>query len=281
MPRTYSTAPRGERQHSVACALCGSAEAVSFLRAEGVLFVRCRSCGLVYQNPRPIFEQLRVRYDEQYFSYELANEAAFLRLIELGLRDIRFERLAEGTAAPRRFLDVGCATGMLVQSVQGRGWQAEGVDLCRESAEYGRLHRGVAIRVGTLEEAAFPDGSFTVVHFSHLIEHVPDPRGFLREVSRILAPGGWAIVTTPNIDGLQARLFGAGWRSAIPDHLTLFSRRTLARLLKECGLAPRRTITWGGLAMGTAPPWLKRPVDRLAKRCGFGDVVIVLAQRLP
>ena len=278
MVRTWS-APKGEeRQETVSCPLCGSGGGAPFLRGEGMRFVRCPACTLVYQNPRPVFDDLRGRYGAAYFSYELANESAFHALMELGLRDIDFETIAAGIPRPRRFLDVGCATGMLIEAMAARGWEAEGVDLCRESAQYGREHRGVTIHVGTLEQAALATGSFSVVHFSHLIEHVPDPRGLLGEVRRILAPGGFAIVTTPNVDGLQAKLFRAGWRSAIPDHLTLFSRRTLCRLLEECGFVVQRTVTWGGLAQGTAPLLLKRPVDRLAKRWGFGDVVLALAR---
>jgi 2-polyprenyl-3-methyl-5-hydroxy-6-metoxy-1,4-benzoquinol methylase len=234
---------------------------------------------MVYQDPRPVFEDLRLRYAGEYFSYELENEAAFLGLIQKGLDDIDFEGVTGGLCGPRRFLDVGCATGLLLASLRDRGWQTAGVDVCRESAQYGREKRGLDIRAGTLQEASFPAGFFSVAHFSHLIEHLPDPRTFVAEVRRILAPAGFAVVTTPNIDGLQARLFGSGWRSAIPDHLSLFSRRTLARLLAEEGFEVRRTVTWGGLAKGTAPAWLKGPADRLAKRWGFGDVVLVLAQR--
>lgn len=139
--------------------------------------------------------------------------------------------------------------------------------------------RGIRIFVGTLEEAAFKAESFTAIHFSHLIEHVPDPRSFLKEVYRVLKPGGYAVITTPNVDGLQARLFGKEWRSAIADHLTLFSKRTLARLIREIGFEIRQTVTWGGLAKGTAPCLIKRPVDFLAKRLGFGDVVLHLAAK--
>lgn len=280
MVRTWSAPVGAERSQAVACPLCGTRGGAPFLAGEHMRFVRCRSCSLVYQDPRPVFEDLRGRYGEAYFSYELANEEAFHALMELGLRDVEFEALTAGLPRPRRFLDVGCATGMLLASMRARGWEAEGVDLCRQSAEYGREHRGVAIHVGTLDEAGFPPGRFHVVHFSHLIEHVPDPRSFLREVHRVLAPGGLAVVTTPNVDGLQARLFGAAWRSAIPDHLVLFSRRTLCRALGESGFAVRRTVTWGGLAQGTAPAFLKRPADTLAKRWGFGDVVLALAGRV-
>jgi len=279
MPKTYSSKPGAERQETIPCPGCGGTRARRVLACDGFAFVRCAACSLVYQNPRPVFEDVRKRYDGQYFAYEIENERNFFTLMKLGLRDIGFEELTRALPARRSFLDIGCATGMLIESMKADGWDARGVDVCRESAEYGIEHRGVPIFVGTLEEARFPSASFAVVHFSHLIEHVPDPRGFLAEVRRILAPGGYAIITTPNVDGFQARLFGTGWRSAIADHLTLFSKRTLRRLIAESGFDVRQTVTWGGLAAGTAPGFIKKPMDLLAKRWGFGDVVLFLAAR--
>lgn len=279
MPKTYSSAPGAERQETIPCPGCGDSRARQMLACDGFAFVRCGKCSLVYQNPRPVFEDVRKRYAGQYFAYELENERNFFGLMRLGLRDIGFEALARTLPAPRSFLDIGCATGMLIESMKGEGWDARGVDVCRESAEYGMAHRGVSIFVGTLEEAGFPDESFSVVHFSHLIEHVPDPRGFLGEVRRILKPQGYAIITTPNVDGFQARLFGKGWRSAIADHLTLFSKRTLGTMIIESGFEIRQNVTWGGLAIGTAPGIIKKPVDWLSKKWGFGDVVLFLAAK--
>jgi 2-polyprenyl-3-methyl-5-hydroxy-6-metoxy-1,4-benzoquinol methylase len=279
LPKTYSSTLGEERQESVPCPGCGGKSPRPFLACDRFAFVRCRRCAMVYQDPRPVFEDLRRRYGAQYFSYELENERTFFGLMKLGLRDIRFEQLTAGMEGPRTFLDIGCATGMLVESMKGAGWEAKGVDLCRESAEYGMSHRGVSIFIGTLEEAAFPAGSFSVVHFSHLIEHVPDPRAFLHEVRRILRPGGFAVITTPNIDGFQARLFGTQWRSAIADHLTLFSKKTLGKMIRETGFEVQRTVTWGGLAAGTAPSLIKKPMDVLAKKLGFGDVFLALAAK--
>jgi SAM-dependent methyltransferase len=279
MPKTYSSVPGHERQETVSCPCCGSRESRPFLACDGFGFVQCRACAVVFQNPRPVFDDLRRRYGPDYFAYELTNESTFFGLMKLGLNDIHFKETSAESSAPRTFLDIGCATGMLVEHMKTEGWDAQGVDLCRESADYGRVHRGVEIFAGTLDEARFDDGRFGVVHFSHLIEHVPDPRGFLGEVRRILAPGGFAVITTPNVDGFQARLFGKAWRSAIADHLVLFSKKTLARLVQESGFDLRQSVTWGGLAVGTAPSMIKRPVDRLAKRWGFGDVVMVLAAK--
>jgi SAM-dependent methyltransferase len=278
--KTYSSEPGKERLRAVACPICMSTASREFLVGGGFRFVRCRSCRVVYQNPQPLFEDLQYRYGEAYFRYELENEDNFFRLMRLGLQDIRFEELTAGLAPTRRFLDIGCATGRLIAHMRDRGWVVQGVELCRESVEYGKANRGVEIFAGTLDQAGFAGESFDAVHFSHLIEHVPDPRGLLLEVRRILCPGGYIVVVTPNVDGLQARLFGSRWRSAIADHLTLFSKATLRHALGLAGFRVLRVATWGGLAMGSAPAWLKRPADRLAKRWGFGDVVLMLAQKL-
>jgi 2-polyprenyl-3-methyl-5-hydroxy-6-metoxy-1,4-benzoquinol methylase len=277
--KSFSVGPRRERFRSIPCPLCGSGRSARRFEGRGYRFVTCLGCGLVYQNPQPLPAELPGRYGRSYFEYERRNEGNFFRLMELGLRDIGFPRLAESLHRPRRALDVGCATGMLLESLRSGGWEVQGLDLCRQSARYAQAKRGVPVFVGTLEQACFPDSSFTLVHFSHLIEHLPDPAGFLREVHRILRPEGYAVVTTPNIDGLQARLFRERWRSAIADHLCLFSRKTLGRLLSDSGFRVLKIQTWGGLAAGTAPAWLKRPADVLAKRLGFGDVVLMLVRK--
>ena len=149
MPKTYSSPQGRERLESVRCPGCGGTRALLFLACDAFGFVRCSDCSLVYQNPRPVFDDLRQRYGEQYFSYELENERTFFGLMQLGLGDIRFQARAESLPAPRTFLDIGCATGMLIESMAASGWDASGVDVCRESAEFGIAHRGVRIFVGT------------------------------------------------------------------------------------------------------------------------------------
>ncbi len=277
--KTFSVGPAGERFAEVPCPACGSSRRRPRFRGKGCRFVACRDCALVYQNPQPLFDDLKGRYGVAYFQYELANEANFHRLMELGLQDVDFAGRTAGFPRERRFLDVGCATGRLLEAMRERGWQVRGVDLCPESAAYAGSRRGVEVFPGTLEQARFASASFQAVHFSHLIEHVPSPRALLAEVRRLLQPGGLAVVTTPNVDGLQARLFRGLWRSAIADHLTLFSVRTLRSLLEDCGFRVLAVQTWGGLAKGTAPAWLKGPVDRWAKRRGHGDVVLMLGRR--
>ena len=285
MIKTWSTPPANEKKRPVPCAICGGISFKPFLSCGNFSYVCCGSCGLVQINPQPLEEAIKLRYGENYLAYELANEAAFLNLQLLGLRDCKFEDLGLDTKAgknpaqPRpRVLDIGCATGGLLEHLRQKGWETTGVEICEPQAEYCRQKRNLDVRSLPLAENRFPSGSFDVVLASHLIEHLNDPAALLSEVSRILTPEGRFFVTTPNIAGFQARLFKSRWRSAIADHLYLFSIKTLSRLLAEKGFVIEKTVTWGGLAAGTAPRPVKYLFDRAAKRFGFGDVVMMRAR---
>ena len=238
-------------------------------------------------NPQPVKDEILTRYSrtfgEDYLSYELENEAAFLKLQQLALKDANFDKyektlLLRAKDTPPSVLDVGCATGALLDFLRGKGWRVTGVEIS-PCAGYAQKKRGLDVRKLPLEENQFAESSFDAVLASHLIEHLNDPRSFLTEARRILKNDGRIFITTPNISGLQARLCRSRWRSAIFDHLYLFSARTLTKLLTNTGFKVKSVSTWGGLAAGLAPSWVKRPLDFLAKPLGFGDVMIVCAEK--
>jgi SAM-dependent methyltransferase len=274
MEKTYSAVPGAERMMDIVCPVCGESAAAPYWDCGSFLIKRCRGCGHLYQNPQPVFTDLKNRYQESYFDYEISNEEAFFRLMLLGLRDVGFAEWEESLKAKGAFLDIGCATGLLLAHMQGRGWKVHGAEICEPSARYGIKKRGVDIFIGPVEEAPFAPRTFSLVHFSHLIEHVPDPRLLLARVYELLVPGGAAVIVTPNRKGFQARLLRRKWRSCIADHLNLFDKKGLDRILRETGFRIQKTQTWGGLARGLAPGFIKNPLDRLAKRFGFGDVML-------
>jgi SAM-dependent methyltransferase len=270
----------------VPCALCGSGSFSPALDCGAFSFVRCSRCGLVQQNPQSLLESVAARYDEAYLRYEEANQYAYRDLELLALGDLRlepeaaplFDRARVEGRSPRA-LDVGCATGALLAALRDSGWEPQGVEISEAQARYGEERHRLPIYAGTLESAAFPSARFDLVHASHLIEHLNSPASFLDEAARVLAPGGLLVLTTPNIDGFQARLLGSEWRSAIYDHLYLFSMRTLRELLESRGFTIVRSATWGGWARGLRPAFIKGPMDALAKRCGLGDVMAIMARR--
>jgi SAM-dependent methyltransferase len=285
--KTFATLPGHEHLRRVPCALCGGSTFARLWECGDFRFVRCRGCGLIQQNPQSEPTEVASRYDESYLHYEEQNQFAFRDLELLALGDVGLATAAEPLFARAReegrkprVLDAGCATGALLDALRDLGWEPQGVEISVAQAGYGEARFGLPICAGTLESATFPVASFDLVHASHLIEHLGDPAAFLDEAARVLATGGLLALTTPNADGLQARLFGPRWRSAIYDHLYLFSLRTLLSLLEPRPFAILAFVTWGGWARGLRPAFVKRPLDHLAKRLGFGDVVAILARRL-
>ncbi|MCL2270927.1 MAG: class I SAM-dependent methyltransferase [Treponema sp.] len=282
--KTWSTPVAAEECRPVPCALCGGMLFKPFLLCEGFSYVKCTACGLVQINPQPVTAEVERRYKQlygnEYFLYERRNEAAFLELQKLAFNDAGFDRLERelmGTGGGK-VLDVGCATGAMLDFLRGRGWQTAGVEIS-PSAEYARNEKKLDVRSQNFEDCRFPSESFDLVIASHLIEHLNNPVLFFREAWRVLRHGAFLMLITPNIGGFQARLLGSRWRSAIFDHLYLFSARTLKAMLKIQGFKTEGVYTWGGLAAGLAPAPIKAFADKTAKALGIGDVMLIKARK--
>jgi 2-polyprenyl-3-methyl-5-hydroxy-6-metoxy-1,4-benzoquinol methylase len=270
------------------CALCGGTVFKPALVCEGFSFVKCKHCGLVQRNPQPDKNEILARYSNiygnDYLSYELENEAVFLKLQQLALKDAGFYKLEKTLfsavgqlrAGNPSILDIGCATGALLASLRDNGWRVTGVEIS-PSGLYAKNERKLDVRNIPLEENNFSDNSFDIVLASHLIEHLNEPKTFVEEIYRILKNNGSLFITTPDISGFQSRIFANRWRSAIFDHLYLFSRRTLSKLLKAAGFKIVSCHSWGGLATGSAPKTVKKIADFMAKRLNCGDVMIIRA----
>ena len=141
--------------------------------------------------------------------------------------------------------DVGCGTGNLYAYVQGSVARYIGVDVLRydgfpAAAEF----RQVNLDSGHID---LPDRSADVVVSVETIEHLENPRAFMRELVRLAKPGGLVLVTTPNQLSLLSLLslvarnhfvaFGPG---DYPAHITALLELDLLRMGDECGLTELR-----------------------------------------
>jgi 2-polyprenyl-3-methyl-5-hydroxy-6-metoxy-1,4-benzoquinol methylase len=155
-------------------------------------------------------------------------------------RDKKVEDLATELAfvnklPPGRILDVGCGLGHLLSGVDPR-WERHGIEISEYAAEKAREHG--TIHHGDLRSAGYADRSFDVVTLYHVIEHMEDPERELREIKRVIRPGGWIVVGTPNFDSACARRFGEKFRMLHDaTHISLFGAESLRRLLEDNGFA--------------------------------------------
>ena len=137
-----------------------------------------------------------------------------------------------------RVLDIGCGSGGYLAFLAELGWRCSGVETGAKSRAYAQTVLGLDVHEGPLEACRFPDATFDVVTLWHVVEHLPDPAGTLREIGRILKPDGCLLLRTPNVQSWEAALFRGNWYGLDPPrHLYLFSPATLERLLGQCGFA--------------------------------------------
>jgi 2-polyprenyl-3-methyl-5-hydroxy-6-metoxy-1,4-benzoquinol methylase len=242
----------------VICNLCGADRPLPFATARdrqhwlpGVFtLVQCGRCGLIYLNPRPDAGELAGYYPDDYDLYAAPPGGRAARLAQLNLRYAMAKRcrLVERHAPGRgRVLDVGCATGLFLDAMRRRGWQAQGVELVEYAAAQARERRGLDVRTGDLAQARYPDAQFDAVTMWDVLEHVPDPLSELREIRRILKPGGVVVLRVPDVSSPEARWFGEYWIGLdAPRHLYVFSPTTLAALLARAGLEPLEQLDLAG-----------------------------------
>lgn len=227
------------------CNLCGSNNAeqifsnlpdLQFKRYEvQTSFVKCVSCGLVYQNPRPTSAEMAFHYPLNYKLYApepYAGSSSWLlrQATRYGV-DKRW-RFVTHYKQSGRLLDVGCATGYFLRGIREQGnWDLFGVEINEDAARVAQEY-GLDVRLGTLEQARFSDGLFDVVTLWDVLEHMHDPAGSLREIYRILKPDGLLVIRIPNGSSWDARLFGRYWAGLdAPRHLYVFSPSTMEALL--------------------------------------------------
>ncbi len=265
---------------NIRCEFCKSESFSFYIKNDLVSYSKCKDCGLIFQHPVLTQTAINEIYDGNYFEYEVSNQESFFELMLLGLKDIDFENAIENKLPNKRFLDIGCATGMLLNNFKSRGFEVEGVEICKASVEYARKTYDLNIHNKPLLDVGFPDNHFSLIHFSHLIEHVPNPADFLKEIYRILMPKGYAIITTPNEEGIFSRHYKENWRAVMPQHLWLFSKTTLSKYIESLGFKIVDNYSWGSIpAEKKHNKTVKAMADKFVKVFNKGDVMLFLCYK--
>jgi len=193
--------------------------------------VRCNGCGLVYVNPQLVSEKLVSLYSEMedptYHVEASGRKVAFRRILK------QLERLRRCDSSPVRLLDVGAATGLLLEEAEKLGWYAVGVEPSKWAARVASEEHGLQVHCGTLDNCPFEKKSFDFITAVDVLEHVSDPRGLLEEFHNWLKPDGIACVVTPDFESLAARVLKQKWWHIRQAHQYYFSEHTLARMIES------------------------------------------------
>ena len=226
------------------CLLCNAGPFERLFRRSGKWFWRCGGCELVFVHDiYPEFAEDTAHLETTYGFGTLKVATA-----RQGRKHDELLALFAPERRTGRLLEVGCGQGLFLDRARGRGWEVEGVDVLAEVVRTARAERGLAVHEGELFDAGFPSERFDVVYMSEVIEHVVEPVPLLREVHRVLRPGGVAVLDTGNANSWSARLRAERWhyyRFGGCLHIRFYSPPAAAALGRAAGFAAVSARTRG------------------------------------
>jgi SAM-dependent methyltransferase len=226
----------------VPCPACGSEAHSKLFVKRGYTIVRCDECALVFSNPQVIADVVLDEYREGGSNDLWVDVLTSPRQLELDRE--KFAEILDELEPYRgdgALLDVGTSIGLFLSLAGERGWRGLGTEFGRRALAHARNELGVEAVDTPIEEL---EGEYDVVTVLSVLEHVNEPRAFLREVRRLLKPGGATYLIVPNVDSLATRVLHE--QAATFDgrnHLLYFSPRTLPDLLEREGFEVLETRT--------------------------------------
>jgi 2-polyprenyl-3-methyl-5-hydroxy-6-metoxy-1,4-benzoquinol methylase len=222
--------------------------------------VRCQACGYIFDNPRPVEEELINFYcrPTQYDSW-LSEIPARDRLWERRLKKLRSARISGS------LLDVGTGIGQFLAVARNSFAEVYGTEVSSTAIRIAKQKYGLDLFQGTIEQLDAKCKSFDNITLFHVLEHVPDPKSLLQTCHSLLSGNGILVIAVPNeVASLRASvnrmLIKSGLRkqhplgkfglprisldaSSVEVHLSHFTPKVLHRFLEKTGFSVlKRTL---------------------------------------
>src|SRR3990167_3187963 len=221
------------------CVLCnGDNFEKLFSDNEEFDYLKCRSCGLV----KTVGSKKRVSYkhyhrDSDYKKYDKYFENIFRK---------RFNTISGFTKSSGKVLDVGAASGVMLQIFFDNGWEVFGVEPSGSARELEK--KGFKVYKTILEKAKLPQDYFDVVVMNHTLEHVDDPVLAMKIIYKALKRKGIVYIDVPNFGSLDASIWGRNWQYLLPyEHIHQFTPETLRKVFEKAKFEVIWWDSWSGV----------------------------------
>lgn len=268
------------------CAVCGTeVYRTRFLfKKNSYQVVQCAMCDFVFVHPPPTPQELKRFYDRRDY-FEAGNAFGYADYTTMSRQkygatwSYRLDQLGKRMPTCGVLLDLGCATGTFLKMARERGWTVAGVELSAYAAKTAQENLGIPVARSIHH---VPSASVDALTAWEYIEHLIDPTAELREVWRVLKPGGWFALSTPNTQNLLANEDLWAWAEMKPpEHLAFFTAETLTRWLTPTGFVS--IYVEGIVPIGLLYPTGIRRFTRMLDHLGVGPTLrkIIGRRKLP
>jgi len=225
------------------CQLCQAKNPQLLYKLKTSNIFRCTNCNFAYSDYKMNSKQVLNLYNESYFKtwgiqedegYKIVRKmkmATFNQYLDL------IDQFSENKKSTRRkILDIGCATGFLLESAKAKGYICYGVEVSDYACRLAKKTFGNNIFCGSLKDVRFPSNFFDVVTMSDVLEHFTNPLEELKEVCRILKKKAILLIVTPNLASLSAKVMKKYWTNFKEEHLFYFDVENMRSALKQNGI---------------------------------------------
>jgi 2-polyprenyl-3-methyl-5-hydroxy-6-metoxy-1,4-benzoquinol methylase len=216
------------------CPVCFSSERRHELFKHGIELLACESCGTRYGAKMADLDAIYKDPNYISFSADDTEEHFNYRRERFGRERVGILEKYCGNLEHKRILDVGCGNGYFLSVAAEKSKLCYGAEFSDKLRRFTEQKTGCKVYDNTLDE--LPAEGFDIITLFDLIEHIPEPVPFMKDVDRILAPGGSILIFTPVFDSFGIHVMGSYSSIVDPtEHVLLFTMSSLAFLGRQLG----------------------------------------------
>ena len=244
-------------------------------------FVECLDCSLIYSSPRPKYDQDYI--DSCYATYQYFEDATLddlnsihtsgLSMFEKEIKQlIRFDKLRSNV------LDIGSGMGTFLFAAKPYYQKLTGLDVSENMANFVREKVGVNVLLEQFQDHESEE-PYSLIHMSHVIEHVPNPNEWMQHAHKLLHPQGILVINVPNKMcysnvmqhwfyrlGLKKQ-YSSSWKdpTRTPDHLYEPTIKSFLKLIDQNNFKVLEYYTYSRKDPVSDGSFLSRFVNRTLK----------------